>query len=401
MFKAVNRREIYITNSDMRVANGYNNRLITLKEMNRIKNIDEEYRKHQKHRGHTAKYTFADIVYKSSAMNDLIEKAAKIAKTNSAILIIGESGTGKELLAQSIHNASNRKNAPFIAINCAALSETLLESELFGYEEGAFTGARKGGKKGLFEMADRGTIFLDEIGDAPLSIQTKLLRVLQEKEIMRISGEKVIPVDVRVIAATNKDLLDLIEKSSFRKDLYYRLNVLPLSVPPLRERKDDIVILLKLFLKKYAVRENIRMPKPDNDIINILKKYPWPGNIRELENLAEYVTIISSASENLKEDIIKFISTKCSSDHKPLFKNSAIRDEAMCILQILHQSKRENIIIGRGKIREELKSQDINLSEQQIKTRLEALKKAGYIETIIGKGTIISSKGEDLVVNLT
>lgn len=334
-------------------------------------------------------------------MNDLIEKAAKIAKTNSAILIIGESGTGKELLAQSIHNASNRKNAPFIAINCAALSETLLESELFGYEEGAFTGARKGGKKGLFEMADRGTIFLDEIGDAPLSIQTKLLRVLQEKEIMRISGEKVIPVDVRVIAATNKDLLDLIEKSSFRKDLYYRLNVLPLSVPPLRERKDDIVILLKLFLKKYAVRENIRMPKPDNDIINILKKYPWPGNIRELENLAEYVTIISSASENLKEDIIKFISTKCSSDHKPLFKNSAIRDEAMCILQILHQSKRENIIIGRGKIREELKSQDINLSEQQIKTRLEALKKAGYIETIIGKGTIISSKGEDLVVNLT
>lgn len=399
MFKAINQREIYVTNSEMSIAHGYNNRLITLKEMNRIKDIDEEYRKHQKHKGHTAKYTFADIIYKSPVMNGLIKKAAKIAKTNSAILIIGESGTGKELLAQSIHNASRRKNDPFIAVNCAALSESLLESELFGYEEGAFTGARKGGKKGLFEMADRGTIFLDEIGDAPLSIQTKLLRVLQEKEIMRISGEKVIPVDVRVIAATNKDLLELIEEGTFRKDLYYRLNVLPLYVPPLRERKDDIEILLKLFLKKYADRENVKMPILDSDIINILKEYPWPGNIRELENLAEYIITVSPVTENPRQDILKFISKRCSSDYKPMFKNSDIRDEAMCILQILHQSKQDNIIIGRGKIREELESQGINLSEQQIKTRLETLKKSGYIEAMVGKGTIILPKGEQEMLN--
>ncbi|HHV18820.1 MAG TPA: sigma 54-interacting transcriptional regulator [Thermoanaerobacterales bacterium] len=399
-FKAVNRREIYITNSEMHVQGGYNNRLITLKEMNRIKDIDEEYRKHQKHKGHIAKYTFTDIKYKSLTIDDLIKKAAKIAKTNSAILIIGESGTGKELIAQSIHNASDRKNNPFIAINCAALSESLLESELFGYEEGAFTGARKGGKKGLFEMADRGTVFLDEIGDAPLSIQTKLLRVLQEKEIMRISGEKIIPVDVRVIAATNKDLLELIENGSFRKDLYYRLNVLPLYVPPLRERKDDIEVLLKLFLKKYAARENMKIPELDGDIINILKKYPWPGNIRELENLAEYIITVSPVTENPRHEILKFISKGRSSHDKPLFKNSDIRDEAICILKILYHSKKDKIIIGRGKIREKLKSQGMNLSEQQIKSRMEALKKSGLIQTMVGKGTIISPKGEREILNV-
>ena len=223
-------------------------------------------------------------------------------------------------------------------------------------------------------MADRGTIFLDEIGDAPLSIQTKLLRVLQEKEIMRISGEKIIPVDVRVIAATNKNLLELIEKGTFRKDLYYRLNVLPLYTPPLRERKDDIELLLKLFLQKYCTRENIKIPELDDDILTTLKEYPWPGNIRELENLAEYIAIISPASENLRKDILKLISTKQPTTHKPLFTNPNIRDEAMYIMQVLYQSKKENLIIGRGKIQQALESQGISLTQQQIKTRLETLK---------------------------
>lgn len=395
MFKAVNQREIYVTNSEMDSPDGNNNRLITLKEMNDIKDIDEEYRRHQRHRGHTAKYNFSNIIYKSSAMGDLIKKAAKIAKTSSTILIRGESGTGKELLAQSIHNSSSRKSDPFIAINCAALSDSLLESELFGYEEGAFTGARKGGKKGLFEMADRGTIFLDEIGDASLPIQTKLLRVLQEKEIMRMAGEKIIPVDVRVIAATNKDLLELIEKGDFRKDLYYRLNVLPLHVPPLRERKDDIEVLLKLFLNKYIARENMKMPELDDDILEVLKDYPWPGNIRELENLAEYIVTVSSVTGDLRQDILKYLSSRCSFTYKPMFTSPDMKDEAMNILRLLYRSKRDNIIIGRGKIREKLASQGIHLSDQQIKTRLETLKRSGYIETMVGKGTVISQRGEE------
>ncbi len=202
----------------------------------------------------------------------------KISKSDYTVLITGESGTGKELMAQSIHNESLRSKQPFIAINCAAMPENLLESELFGYEEGAFTGALKGGKKGLFEQAHNGTIFLDEIGDMPIYLQTKLLRVLQENQVMRVGGESVIDIDVRVVAATNKNLLEMIRQEKFRADLYYRINVLPINIPSLRERKEDISMMLNYFMKK---KRHI-----SDEAKEILNKYSWPGNIRELKNTA-------------------------------------------------------------------------------------------------------------------
>ncbi|WDC84728.1 sigma 54-interacting transcriptional regulator [Caloramator sp. mosi_1] len=190
------------------------------------------------------------IITNSPKMKECINIAKKIAKSDYTVLINGESGTGKEMIAQSIHNYSNRSIYPFVAVNCAALPENLLESELFGYEKGAFTGALKEGKIGLFEIANNGTIFLDEIGDMPLKLQTRLLRVLQEKQIMRVGSDNIINVNVRVIAATNKDLKKLVDEGLFREDLYYRINVLPISLPPLRERKEDIMPLLESFLKE-------------------------------------------------------------------------------------------------------------------------------------------------------
>ena len=199
-------------------------------------------------RGHTSKYDFSNIIGKSKKITETKEIARKLARSNSTLLLIGESGTGKELFAHAIHKASNKQHGPFVAVNFAALPENLLESELFGYEEGAFTGARKGGHAGLFEQAHKGTIFLDEIGDASMKIQARLLRVLQEKEVLRIGGTKIIPIDVRIIAATNKNLEDLVSAGKFREDLFYRLKVLPIRIPPLRERKEDIPLLIEKML---------------------------------------------------------------------------------------------------------------------------------------------------------
>ena len=203
-------------------------------------------------KGIFAKYTFSDIIHVSPIMKECINKAKTVALTDHTILIIGDSGTGKELMAQSIHNYSKRKNMSFVAINCAALPETLLESELFGYEGGAFTGARKGGKVGLFEQANGGTIFLDEIGDISQNLQSRLLRVLQERQIMRIGSDRMINIDTRIIAATNIDLKNAVEIGDFRKDLYYRLNVISLKIQPLNRRKQDILPLMESFLgEKY------------------------------------------------------------------------------------------------------------------------------------------------------
>ncbi|MEN6348019.1 MAG: sigma 54-interacting transcriptional regulator, partial [Syntrophomonas sp.] len=218
-------------------------------------------------------------------------KAKQIDKKDveafSTVLITGESGTGKELFAHSIHNYSNRSSHPFVKINCAALPESLLESELFGYEEGAFTGARKGGKHGKFELAMGGTIFLDEIGDMPLSMQTKLLTVLQDRMVERVGGTKPIFVNVRVIAATNRDLESLVAEQKFRQDLYYRLNVVRLSIPPLRERTDDIPLLVNTLVEKINKKLGTNIYKISYKAIELMQDYIWPGNIRELENLLE------------------------------------------------------------------------------------------------------------------
>lgn len=234
-----------------------------------------------------AKYDLDSIVSKSEAMRELKELTARAAKTNSNVLILGESGTGKELFAHAIHNNSKRKNFPFVKVNCGAIPFELLESELFGYEEGSFTGAKKGGKIGKFKAADGGTIFLDEIGDLPMNMQVKLLRVLQDKEIERIGSNYSEKIDVRVIAATNKDLEKMVSEGSFRLDLYYRLNVVSIKIPPLRERKEDIPILANYLIKKISKAENLKVEKILDETLEYLKKYDWPGNVRELENILE------------------------------------------------------------------------------------------------------------------
>jgi len=248
--------------------------------------------------GRHIEYTFDDIYGDSDAIRSIKEYAEKIASTDSTILIQGESGTGKELFARAIHNSCccNRSACPFMPVNCAAIPEALLESELFGYDEGAFSGAKKGGKPGKFEMAHGGTIFLDEIGDMPLHMQVKLLRVLQEQVIERVGGIRAIPIDVRVIASTNQDLSEMVKDRNFREDLFFRLNVMPLHIPPLRDRGKDILILAHHFLAKYNTKNNKNVNAFSPEAADVLMNYHWPGNARELENAVEYAVNIEEGA---------------------------------------------------------------------------------------------------------
>lgn len=233
-------------------------------------------------------YTFDDIIGKCEVIRQVKEQALRVAVGNSTVLITGESGTGKEIFARAIHKASMRDSGPFISVNCGAIPEALLESELFGYEGGAFTGARKEGKVGKFELADGGTFFLDEIGEMPLHLQVKLLHVLQNREVERVGGSKKIPVDVRIIAASNRDLETMMQEGNFRKDLYFRLSVIPLHIPPLKERREDIPALIELCLNKYATMLKKEIHSIDPEAMKCLLGYHWPGNVRELENAVEY-----------------------------------------------------------------------------------------------------------------
>ncbi|WP_333860269.1 sigma-54 interaction domain-containing protein [Clostridium sp.] len=245
---------------------------------------------------------FSDIIAKDEKMLNTLEMAKKVAKVDTTVLLLGETGVGKEKIAKYIHKNSTRSNKSFIKIDCGSIPYNLIESELFGYEKGAFTGANKDGKIGLFELADGGSIFLDEIGELPLDMQVKLLRVLQEGEIKRVGGTEVIKIDVRVVAATNRNLKDMVEKKTFREDLYYRLNVVPIKILPLRERKNDIEPLINHFLcvfnKKYDFDKIITPAALDS-----LKEYKWPGNVRELKNIIERVIIMSSGNKILRSDL--------------------------------------------------------------------------------------------------
>jgi DNA-binding NtrC family response regulator len=232
-----------------------------------------------------------EIIGSSEEMKKIYSLVSKVARSESTVLIQGESGTGKELIARYIHFNSKRSNGPFIKVNCAALAEGVLESELFGHEKGAFTGSIRQ-RKGRFELADRGTIFLDEIGDLAPNVQVKLLRVLQEGEIERVGGEQTIRVDVRIVAATNRDLVSMVQKGSFREDLYYRLNVIPVVLPPLRKRKEDIPELTHFFLTKLANENNRKKILLEKEAMQVLIDYPWPGNIRELENVLERAVVL-------------------------------------------------------------------------------------------------------------
>lgn len=262
------------------------------RELQQTKGV-ADYLKEQLEQWEQLPLSFKEYVGQNSNVKETLVLAAKVARTDSTVLIRGESGVGKEVLARAVHNSSRRKDKPMIKVNCAAIPENLIESELFGYEDGAFTGAKRGGKLGKFELAHTGTIFLDEIGDMSFTMQAKLLRVLQEKEFERVGGTKTIKVDIRVIAATNRDLESMIKNGDFRRDLYYRLNIVPLNLTPLRERKDDLLALAKTFLDQYA-REVGRELTLSPQVVRAFQEYDWPGNIRELQNVLEHASIVSS-----------------------------------------------------------------------------------------------------------
>jgi propionate catabolism operon transcriptional regulator len=298
-------KNLYVNSFPITVKGENDGSVIILSDAVEIQKHEKKIRRKLYDDSNRAIYEFDDIIGKSDVMQKLKYKAKKFAKTDANVLIIGESGTGKELFAQSIHNASSRSKEPFIAINCAAIPENLMESEFFGYNEGAFTGAIKGGKPGLFELAHKGTVFLDELGEIPLSMQSKLLRILQEKVVRRVGSATSIPIDVRIIAATNVNLLEQVKQGKFRLDLYYRMSVLNLRLPSLNERKEDLEdLVLSYTVRKHSNFLNV-IERWVKEITKLLDKYQWNGNIRELENnLERFFAYLESPFNITKQDVI-------------------------------------------------------------------------------------------------
>lgn len=295
----------------------------TLQKSKHIQEAEQKIRNSMIRKGHIAYTRFEDIIGEGKEINHTKELAKKYAKADSTVLIFGETGTGKELFAQSIHNYSDRKNKPFVAINCGAFPPNLLESELFGYVKGAFTGALNEGKIGIFELAHSGTIFLDEISETPLEVQIKLLRVIQERKIVRIGDDKVTPIDVRIVAATNKDLKEQVRKGLFREDLYYRICVLELKIPRLEERKEDIPYLINHFIEKGKVSVDL----VTNKAINILKQGQWPGNVRQLNNIIERLAIMSNdgiINSDMVKEVIGHSNMESLKDN-PIVEKNRIR----------------------------------------------------------------------------
>jgi len=340
-------------------------------------------------------YTVDDIIYKSENMKKFMEKVKAFANTDSTILIQGESGTGKELIAQTIHSLSKRAKGPFVPVNFASLNMNLIESELFGYEEGSFTGALKGGKIGLFEQAHGGTIFLDEIGDASLEFQCTLLRVIQERQIRRIGGLMEIPVDVRIIAATNKNLAEEVKRGKFRSDLYYRLNVLPIKVPSLRERKSDIPLLANYFIEKYSNGRFVSLEDIlEEDAIRELYEYDWPGNVRQLENAIEYIISLAKPGKKIqKNELPDYIADYV---HSP--QNSVIIDVlGKDMIWVLGKMKNSDGI-GRRYLAKCAEEENIDLTEGQIRNILNLTQSMGLIESKPGRGgSHLTEKGYNVI----
>lgn len=340
---------------------------------------------------HKSKYNFDDIVGSSEEITKAKSLAKNFAKYSAPILITGESGTGKELFAQSIHNASSNSRGPFVAFNCAALPEALIESELFGYEEGAFTGASKHGKAGLFEVANGGTIFLDEIGDLDISLQGKLLRVLQEGELRRVGGTIAIPIDARIISATNRDLNTLVREKAFRSDLFYRLNVLPLFIEPFRNRTEDILALFKNLYSKKNMNVDL-----SEEVVRVMLGYDWPGNGREINNYVEYINTIEH-SPIMLEDIPRYILDNAKSAKN---QKSKLEIDYM-ILKLLYHAKLARRKMGRKSIQEELLSKGYYPTESEIRRLLEDLGEKGLVISMRGRGgTMLTLEGEELLNHL-
>ena len=392
-------KEILVIKEKIKNNNTHSGNMIILNEVNHIHQIDDELRKKKKSKENQAKYTFEDMIGNCSSVRRNIKLAKKVAKSNSTVLIQGETGTGKEVLAQAIHNESERKDYPFVAINFAAIPENLIESELFGYEDGAFTGAKKGGKIGLFKKAHKGTIFLDEIGDAPLYLQSRLLRVLQEREITPVGSTETIPIDIRIIAATNKELLEEVRLKNFREDLYYRLNVMPMYSIPLRERKEDIRLLLEHYL--FKVNKCCDLEEFfTNDSIDLLENYEWPGNIRELVNIVEYVSTIKEDGRRIDiADLPRYIIEK----NKDLNKNieveklkESLDEKEFWVLEKIYKYQG----IGRRTLSLMSMEEGLNIGEGKMRTIMSKLNNNGYIEINRGlKGTKILEKGINILNN--
>ena len=311
--------------------------------------------------------TFADIIGESEPMLRAKRRTLQVSSSDSTILITGESGTGKELFARAIHSESPRKKNPFIAINCGAIPEMLLESELFGYEKGAFTGADSRGKPGKFEIAHKGTIFLDEIGDLPLHLQVKLLHAIQNRRIDRIGGTSPIDIDVRIIAATNKNLEKMIAAQEFREDLYFRLNVIPIMIPPLREREGDIERLLRYALKKFNGLLNKKLRDFHPEALKALLNYSWPGNVRELENVVEYAVNMVEGDiillENLPDKILK---RKRNLSNKAGLKEKMDEYQRMLIEECLNET-------GRSTEEKNIAARRLGISESTLYRRIREL----------------------------
>lgn len=362
----------------------------TLQRFNDLETKQNELRSQLLSKGHFAKYTFEDILGKSDVICRTKDILKRMAVTQSPVLIVGETGTGKELMAHAVHQASKRSKGPFIAINVAAMPENLLESELFGYEEGAFTGAKKGGKLGVFEFAHNGTLFLDEVEGMSLSMQVKLLRVLQEGEVMRIGGSSIVSIDVRIVAATNECLEQKVKEGSFRKDLYYRLNALTVVIPPLRDRGEDILLLLEHF--KSTLSANFEISKKTKQF---LLGYSWPGNIRELYNAVEYFNYTGNCVVELEDlpptmtGIGFFAVSECTNENS----NNTMKPYWFVLEQIYIAAENESFI-GRDRIYETAKNMHITISQKQIRDALKELSNNGLVVTGRGRaGSIITPKG--------
>lgn len=387
-------KSLIITKRPIMADNRIYGYVLIIKDKSEIENLENKLRKQLIDRGYIAKYKFEDIVGVSENIIECKDKAKKISEIEAPVIITGESGTGKELFAQAIHNNSKRKNKPFLGINCASLSSDLLESELFGYEEGAFTGARKGGKKGLFELAHLGSLFLDEISELPMYMQAKLLRVLQEREVMRIGGMRIIPIDVRIIAATNKNLKKLVKEGKFRKDLYYRLNVLTLNLSPLRERKKDIPYLIKDIFKKIGIKNK----KIDEGLIEVLINHYWDGNIRELKNCVEYMVYLGGdllTVNDLPPDFENEIDHSEDKLENKLFLELTFEENRLALYILITLKYRS---AGRRAIYKYAIQEGFDISEHKVRKMMEFLLAKGII--VYGEGRMgakLTELGKDII----
>jgi transcriptional regulator with PAS, ATPase and Fis domain len=364
-------------------------------EVTYIRQLEQNLSSKLRERGLTTRYSFSDVLYQSPQMEECLELARRIAGSDFTVLITGESGTGKELLAQSIHNASPRSKQPFVAVNCAAVPENLLESELFGYAGGSFTGALKEGKAGLFEQANNGTVFLDEIGDMPPMLQSKLLRVLQERQIMRVGSTKLTEVNIRVIAATNRNLRERIQAGQFREDLYYRLNALSLVVPPLRDRPEDIFLLLEHFL----AQQNQSQLKFTPEARALLLRYSWPGNIRELGNVANHITLMGIDPVTIQALPSYLVGrTETFEATEQALEEKCGLERAREVLAVLNQYAGHGRKAGRNSIKEALKNHERPLSEAEVRGVLKALGNLGLVRSSVGRqGTELSPQGHQFL----